>query len=311
MTLLLLVAGEISPKVYASSHAEKVAARVALPIRIIVTVCTPASWLLSRISRIALRLSGAGGSQNALSSSEIISLLELGHSEGVLGNEALVTVALMTLEERQCSEAMCPRAAVGVIRTGWTWEKTLSVVRSSTHTLYPLLEGSLDKVLGFVDARDVLAGRGETLDVYSMPSFPEHAPLDSVLRSLRDSGDAMGAVYDEYGDWAGIITIEDILNYAVFHSMAGQTDLPDGVSRRGRGFVVPGMLRLDRLARLVDVDLPPGLAETCAGLFLETAGRVPVPGEEASAGHVRMTVLSCQGPRIDTLYVERIDGGQT
>jgi CBS domain containing-hemolysin-like protein len=309
MTFVLLVFGEISPKVLSAEHAQFISVRVAPFVGILVSLTSPISSLLSRISGLAVRVSGASHEQKPLSEAEMVSLLELGHREGVLGSEALVTVALLTLGDRQCREAMVPRSGVTAVRTGWTRERTLGLISATRFTRYPLLDGPSDRVTGFVDSRDALTSPAEAdLPVYWMASFPENATLESVLAELRSGCAPIGAVFDEYGDWAGIVTVEDILDYAVFHSMGSGKELPDGVHRSGGGFLVPGDLRLDALSRLLDVVLDAEFAETCAGLLEESTGRIPEQGEVITGSGLVMTVISRNGPRIESVLVRRAPG---
>lgn len=306
MTFLLLIFGEISPKVYATSHAQGVAEAVSRPLSIFVGLVSFLSILLARISRMVVRVCGGGHHAQKLSEAEIISLLELGHSEGVLGNEALVTVSLLSLGERQCRQAMVPRSEAVVLRKGWNMERIMSTIMGTHFTRYPLLEGPGDSVSGFIDSREILAGDGAASPkIYPMPFFPENAPLDSVLEMLRSCGTSIGAVFDEYGDWIGLVTVEDILDFAVFHSMSGRRDLPDGVFRKGSGFVIPSFLRIETAEKLLDGDIDPEYAETCGGFFEEVTGRIPSPGDIIEVGDIRMTVLSAEGPRIGTILIEK------
>lgn len=306
MTFLLLVFGEISPKAYATTHAQRVACLVSRPLSVFVRLVSVFSALLARISHLFVRMFGGGSRASALNEAEIISLLELGHSEGVLGNEALVTVSLLSLGERQCRQAMVPRSEVSVLRKGWSGERIRSEVVSTGFTRYPLLDGPGDSVAGFVDSREILAG-GDTSSamIYPMQFFPENAPLDDALAALRACGAGLGAVFDEYGDWIGILTVEDILEFAVFHAMSGRKDLPDGVFRRGPGFVIPASLRIETAERMLDGDIDPEYAETCGGYFEEVTGRIPGPGDTMEVGGIRMTVLSVEGRRIGSILIEK------
>ncbi len=303
MTFVLLAVGEVTPKVLASSYAERLAPRVSVIISAIVAISSPVSSLLARIASAAVRLSGAGTEHKPLSEAEIISLLELGHSEGVLGSEALVTVSLLTLGERLCTEAMVPRAGVSAVRTGWTRDRLVGTVSSGGFTRYPLLGTSKDRVLGFVDARDILCSPdSRSFPVYWMASFPENANLASVLEELRSGKSPMGAVFDEYGDWSGIVTVEDIVEFAVFHAMGGRKELPSGVHRHGKGFSVPGDLKIDALSRLLGVQLESSHSETVAGLVEESCGRIPAEGEKMEVSGAVITIVRASGPRIERVF---------
>lgn len=302
MTFLLLVAGEITPKLFAVRHSGRVAQAVSWPLAVFVRSVSWLSRPLASFGRAAVRLAGGGSKRRALKESEIISLLELGHSEGVLGSEALVTVSLLSLGERQCRHAMVPRSEVVTVSDGWPAERVLQTVRGSRFSRYPVLDEN-GAPRGSARAADLLSDpSGAT--VFEMPCFPENAPLDRVLEVMRSSG-GMGAVFDEYGDWTGVITVGDILDFAVFHAMSGRRDLPEGVHRRGVGFVIPGTLRVEVLERLLDADIDPEYAETCGGFLEEVTGRIPAPGEVVEHSGLRMTVLANDGPRVESIMVER------
>lgn len=307
MTFLLLICGEISPKAYATVHAQQVAGFVSGPLTVFVRMVWVASSALDRISRVFVRPPSHGGPRK-LSEAEIISLLELGHSEGVLGREALVTVSLLSLGERQCRQAMIPRSEVVVLRREWSRERMLCEVMASGYTRYPLLEGPGDSVAGFVDSRELLAGDGSAPAIYPIQLLPESSPLDDALATLRACGAGIGAVFDEYGDWTGLLTVEDILEFAVFHAMSGRKDLPDGVHRRGAGLVIPGSLRVETAEKLLDGDMDPEYAETCGGFFEEVTGRIPAVGDTLEIGGILMRVLTMEGRRIGTLFIEKTEG---
>jgi len=162
-------------------------------------------------------------------------------------------------------------------------------------------------VAGFVDSRELLSDDGTVPAVYPIQLLPESSPLDGALSTLRACGTGIGAVFDEYGDWTGILTVEDILEFAVFHAMSGRKDLPDGVHRRGSGLVIPGSLRVETAEKLLDGDMDPEYAETCGGFFEEVTGRIPAVGDTLEVGGIHMRVLSMEGRRIGTLFIEKVE----
>jgi len=302
LTFILLVFGEISPKTFAYSSAESWVRRTSGIMGALVAVCRPVSSVLSALSRTAARLTRTADAGEELSHQEILSLIELGRTEGVLGDEAGVTVAFLSLNEKHCGQAMIPRSSAVVLRREWTRDRMKDEITSTPFTRYPLIEGAGEKMLGYVDAREFLAGSDDLL-IHDLDTFPETAPLGHVLEQLRRSGAGIGAVFDEYGDWVGIITVEDVLETVVYRKLGEGTALPQGVLREDGGFRVPGSIRLDTLSGLLRRELTARFAETAAGLLEEATGRVPSPGEEIEACGCRFTVLDTDGRRVAALRV--------
>lgn len=300
MTFVLLVVGEISPKTLAVHNAESWTRRTAAPVQRLVSFSRPVIRLLNAVSSFPLRrIPGGDDSEERLDRSEMVSLVELGRIEGVIGQEAEPTLALMNLDRIGCRNAMIPRNDVAIIRTEWPAERVLDMVRGTSHTRYPVVDGPEEKVVGYVTARDVLSsGRCEAVRIHGIPAFPETVSARRVLKGLRAEGAELGAVFDEYGDWSGIVTVDDVLEMALFQGVAEEGELPPGVVRRAGRLDVPGTLRLEALSRLTGVELGARYATTCAGLLEEATGRIPAVGERIPLQGLVFRVRESDGPRI-------------
>lgn len=311
MTFLLLVFGEISPKTLAVSRAEKWASRSSTVLLIFMKLCTPIASTLSRFSKFVSGKIGINSPGSRLSREEIIALVELGQSEGLLGSEGGATLNLLTLNESQCTDVMKPRSEVAVLRMGWGEERFSEVMRNNRFTRFPVLDGPMEKVIGYVDSREYfIAGDREPLLLHDLPSFPENAPLEIVLKGLRESDEEAGAVFDEYGDWTGIVTVHDILDYFLFSSAAPPGTLPSGVSVKDGWLLIPAALKLSTLSELSGRKFEARYAETCGGLLQEITGRIPEEHEEIDISGYIFRITSREGPRLDRIEVRltREDG---
>jgi CBS domain containing-hemolysin-like protein len=306
MTFLLLVFSEISPKILAASIAEKWASRTSGAMTVYLRLATPLASGLSRLVGALLHAAGIKPSGDHLSSEEVVTLVELGRSEGILGKEAATTLSLLRLEESQCVQVMRPRSEVAVVRTGWPRERFEEIIEGTGFTRYPLLDGPLEKVVGYIDAREFLTVPPESpLAVRRLPSFPENASLEIVLKGLRESGEEAGAVFDEYGDWMGMITIRDIICYVLHSPVSDSGILPEGVIVSGDGIEVPGSMKLEVLSALMDRKVEARWAETCAGLLEEITGRIPAVDEEIDAFGLSFRVVERVGRRLHRVEVRR------
>lgn len=309
MTFLLLVFGEISPKTLAVSMAERWSSRSSLPLTFFLKAVSPLASAFSRYSVSVASRMGLRSSSSGLSRQEIIALVELGRTEGLLGSEGGATLNLLTLNESQCTEVMKPRSEVAVLRTGWSRERFRQVMDDGGFTRYPVLQGPMEKVAGYVDSREffVLGEKGP-VTLHDLPAFPENATLETVLNGLRDLDEEMGAVFDEYGDWTGIITVHDILDFFLFSSSARPGSLPPGVSVRKGWLSIPAAMKLSSLSELAGRELRTRFTETCGGLLEERTGRIPEEGEEIVTDGFVFRVLSREGPRLERLEVRLSDG---
>ncbi len=303
-TLLLLVFGEISPKTLAVSHAEKWVSRSSSILLFFMKVSTPVASTLSKFSRFVSGKLGIRSPGGKLSREEIIALIELGQSEGFLGSEGGATLNLLTLDESQCTDVMKPRSEVAVLRTGWDAKRFSEVMRSTGHTRFPVLEGPLEKVAGYVDSREYfITGDSEPLPLHYLLSFPENASLETVLKGLRDSDEEIGAVFDEYGDWTGIITVHDILDYFLFSSAMEPGSLPEGVSVMDGWLEIPAAMKLSVLSEISGKQFDSRYAETCGGLVQEITGRIPEEGEEIEISGYLFRIASREGPKLDRMRI--------
>ncbi len=295
MTFVLLVLGEITPKTFARYNNEKWALLAA-------PVISPVTVLAAPLSRLLEKMSIKAETGRHLNRDEIITLVEMARGDGVVGEEAIVAGAVLSLGDRQCSSVMVPRRETVVMRMEWSLARMQTEARSNPFMKYPLVEGPGEEIRGMIHIRDLLGT--EKVVIRGVEFFPETASLDHALRELRRNSGGLGVVVDEYGDWSGIITENDILARAVFDP-AGAL-IPVGVRRRRDGFLVPAGLALESLARIVGEAPESRWAESCGGFVEEMSGRIPGPGESFRTGNLEFRVESATESRITHLLVRRV-----
>ncbi len=296
MTFVLLVLGEITPKTVARHNNERWALFAAPLIRPVAAAAAPVTRLLEKIS---LRTETG----RHLDRNEIITLVEMARGDGVLGKEALVAEAVLSLGDRQCQSVMVPRSETAVMRMEWNLVRMQEEARSNPFMRYPLVHGPGEDIRGMTLVRDLL-GLGR-LRIREVCFFPETAPLDQALKDLRKGEGGLGVVVDEYGDWSGILTENDILAKAVFDPAGGL--MPPGVRRRRDGYLVPGGLSLESLSRLVGEVPEARWAESCGGFVQEISGRIPGPGESFRSGGLEFRVESASRGRVNHILVRRVE----
>jgi putative hemolysin len=193
--------------------------------------------------------------------------------------------------------------------------EALDEVAERPFSRYPVGRGSLDRLEGVVHVRDLVrAARTEPSKPIAelaepAPVVPATKDLGALLRELREQRRHLAVVADEYGGFAGIVTLEDILEEIV-GEIEDEYDLPDSTLERVDATTVrvAGSMTVDDFNESVGTDLPHDDARTLAGLVFNALGRRPVVGDEVTVGDVRLEVEETDGARITRLLV-RLPGG--
>ncbi|NUT44246.1 MAG: HlyC/CorC family transporter [Thermoactinospora sp.] len=186
--------------------------------------------------------------------------------------------------DRIAEEIMVPRPRVVVVRADRPVSELIESMRSSGHSRFPVI-GADGDVVGVTGVRELLAsGLTEgTIEQISRPAVlvPDSLPLPTVLAHMRQAKDDMVCVIDEYGDLAGVISVEDMAEELVGELVDENDPEPLGAVEQPDGaWEVPGTLRLDEIERATGLALPESDDyDTVAGLILARLGRMPEPGD--------------------------------
>ena len=222
---------------------------------------------------------------------------------------------------------MIPRLDVSALQFDLTVPEAVAATSGQPWSRYPVVDGGLDDVVGFVHLRDLLTAPDPRVLVRSLARpvlrLPDSRRALPALAEMRRGGAHLAVVVDEYGGSAGIVTLEDLLE-----ELVGDITDEFDVGRGGQGGTggpehqdtgppelptqpVDAQLRLDEFARETGVVLPPGPYDTAAGWVVRELGRIPRVGDAAELadeqrGRVRLVVESMRGRRVEALLLERV-----
>lgn len=303
MTFLLLVLGEITPKTLARNK-NREWLEFSLPVlTIMLRLFSPMARFLKYPADAANKIIPGKDNQDDYRSSELNVLMQMAKADGLLGDEVSTAKAILDLDERYCISAMVPREKACFFMSDSTIDEMKAKAFANTHTAYPYIQVETGLMTGVVNVKDLL-GRNH-FTVRDVPFFPESARLSKVLIELYKSNSGIGGVVDEYGDWTGIISIEDILHRAVF-AVSAKNRLPESVSRFGKGFLIPAELSIDLLNELLGFKIESKYAESCGGLLQEITGKLPKIHDVIVLGEASFQVKKVKGNTITTIYVEGV-----
>jgi CBS domain containing-hemolysin-like protein len=303
-TVVQMVFGELFPKNLAIARPEPVARGLALSTGIYLRLF---GWLIQLFDQASNRLLRAVGIEpvhdveHAATPRDLEAIIGESRESGDLAPELSTLLdRVLDFTDRPARAAMIPRPRVASVRTGATVAKVVALMGEG-HSRYPVLGSEPGDVVGVICLRDVLALDGRDLsairvdDVARPPVLvPDSLPLPAVLARLRDTGEELACVVDEYGDLAGVVTLEDIAEELV-GEITDEHDRPradEPVGGDGE-WLVPGDMHVDEVERLVDADLPTGPYQTIGGLTVNELQRLPSPGDSTE-----ISLPGDEGPRL-------------
>jgi putative hemolysin len=314
-TYLTLVFGELVPKQLALRRPEIVATRVARATVLTTRLTGPAVWLLSRSTTLVLRAMNLHRKPaQAVAEEELKALLAEGTRTGELEHEERDMIErVLRLADKPVRAIMTPRTELAWIDRTDPRRDIIATLKSAPHSRFVVCEGSIDNVVGVVQAKDMLDRLldGGDLSIGAALRQPIVVPdtvtaLDALERLKSDSL-GLALVMDEYGSFEGLVTATDVLEAIVGDPT--DTDAPQGPgSSTGETvLVMDGLMPVDEVKARLDLpDLPDkGSYHTLAGLLLALLRRVPRAGDRIVFAGWRFEVTEMDGRRVARVRAER------
>jgi putative hemolysin len=314
VTYLSVVFGELVPKALTLDRAERLAVLVAPPIEAIARVLKPVVWVLERSASVLLRPFGVRevvAGEGVRSAAELRALVDEAEVSGVIprAQEELLH-NVFDFASREARDVMVPEPDVAWLDADLRPEAALEQVAWQPYSRYPVGKGSVDRLVGVVHVRDLVAAvrtdPAEPIGLRAEPApvVPATKDLGALLRELREQRRHLAIVADEYGGTAGILTLEDILEEIV-GEIEDEYDLPDHTLERVDATTVrvAGSMTIDDFNETIGTALPQDDARTLAGLVFNRLGRRPRAGDEIAVGDVGLTVEETDHARITRLLV--------
>jgi putative hemolysin len=318
ITYFSLIAGELVPKQLALRNPEAIAVRAAPFMTILSTVAAPLAWFLDVSGKGLLWLLGQGKETEERVTDEEIKMLvaEAEHHGTIESDERRMIAGVMRLGDRAVRAVMTPRTEVDWINLDAGPEVLRKALLETEHSRLPVGDGSVDAMVGVVQAREVLAAAlsGKPLEVRpyvrEAPIVHDQADALDILTTLKEAAVPVALVHDEYGHFEGIVTPADILEAitGVFRADA-DVDEPALVYREDGSMLLAGYMPADEMADHLGINLPESRDyETLAGYILSHLHHLPATGEIVNAQGWRFEVVDLDGRRIDKIIASRLPG---
>ena len=288
-TIVLFIFAEMTPKSIAAASPVSISRAVAVPMAWTMRLLSPFVNVLVKVSTGMLRLFGITEKAPTLTEEEMKSLFNLGAEEGVIhGGERKLLHKVLEFGDKTVREIMVPRTKVIALPETAKFDDVRLVLHEHKLSRLPVYRGSLDNVVGILNAKDLfdLADEAEknfALGRYLDPPFlvPEFKRAEDLFREMRRRRTHMAVVVDEHGGTAGIATIEDAIEELLgpIQDEYDDEETSGFVAAGDRTYVLEGSFRLDDIEEQFGLSLPRDEAETIAGHLMLRFGRIPRRGE--------------------------------
>ncbi len=314
---IVLIFGEVFPKVAATRYGERLALLYAAPMRILITVLTPLATVFMWIGDLLARMVGASPQPRTLTSEEEIrTALSVGVEEGtIVEAEAEMLERVFRFGDRQVADVMMPRPDITWVEKGTTFADFLSIYAQTPHSRFPVYEDTIDNVVGVLWIKDVLMAQAEgvfredkPVDELVRPAYfvPESKPVAELFSELQKSGNHIAVVVDEFGGTAGLVTMEQLLEEIV-------GELGDELAKRRKSyepmgensFQIDGAMRIEEANEKLGLALPDGDYETVAGFVLNLLGHIPKEGEQLKYEKLKFVVTEMKGVKVEKILVTK------
>lgn len=312
VTFLILLFGEILPKVYANRNNIKFAKMVAYPIHLLNVILSPLNMPMRAVT---IYFENKLGKQKTnISVNQLSQALELTSSEDTTDEEQKILEGIVSFGNTDASQVMSPRIDVFALEIEESFKDILPKILDKGYSRIPVYRDNIDQVEGVLYVKDLLphidkADFGWTT-LLRQPFFvPENKKLDNLLKDFQGMKNHLAIVVDEYGGTSGVITLEDIIEEIVGDISDEFDDENINYSQiDDKNFLFEGKINLKDFYRIVDVDEDlfeenKGEAETLAGFILEIIGTFPKKGQKISFDKCLFTIESVDKKRVKQIKV--------
>lgn len=319
ITYLSLVIGELAPKRLALNNPEQIAITMAKPMQLLANLGTPLVFVLSSSTEALLKLLGIKATvEQPMSAVEIKELIAQGAEAGMFEeSEQEMVDRIFSLGDRRIKALMTPRTEIIWLDLDTPLAEIQQEVISSPYSRFPVAKETLDECIGIVEIRDFLTAclTGTEIDLEASLHTPLHvaesASALSVLELFKQTGNHIALVTDEYGGVEGLVTINDLLEAIVGNLPSqDQRDDPQITKREDGSWLVDGMLSIDEVKELLDVEEMPEEEDnyhTVGGFMMTTLRRIPISGEHFNWGNFQFEVVDMDGTRVDKVLITPLE----
>ena len=320
VTLILLIFCETLPKTIAWHRSEMVAFAVSRPLSVVGQLLSPIVAVLQWFTTMVSRWLGITAASQHVGEEEIRTLIAAGAQTGTMeAEEAELLEKVFRFGDRQMREVMTPRPEIVWLEKGSTLSQFLEIYRDSSHTRFPVFEGSKENVVGILSVKDVLSGlsSGDITPESDVTTLlreayivPETKSVSDTFAEMRQGRHTVALTFDEFGGIAGLVTTKQLLEVIVGQVADEGYEPEDAFTHLGGdSYRVDAAVGISVINEELEIEIPEGDYQTLAGFVLDQLGRIPEKGDALEFRDLTITITEMDGPRIDEVELMRVPMG--
>ena len=314
LTVLILLFGEITPKTMATIHSEKMSLLYAPVIHFFMKIMTPLIFVINGLSTGVLLLLRVDpkAKNTAMTENELRTIVDVSHEDGVIeSDEREMINNVFDLGDARAKDVMVPRVHVTFADINSTYTELIEIFREDKFTRLPIFEDTTDNVVGTINMKDLLlydnTKEFNIRDILREAYFTyEYKSISELLVEMRQASFNIAIVLDEYGETAGLITLEDILEEIVgeIHDEYDENEEDFIQEISDREYIVEGSINLDDLNDRLDLNLSSEEYDSLGGFIIEYLDRLPEKGDSITTEEgIRMVVETLDKNRIESVHL--------
>ncbi|PTT15457.1 gliding motility-associated protein GldE, partial [Flavobacterium sp. HMWF030] len=312
VTFLILLFGEVLPKVYASRNNIKFAKRIAYPMAFLDTILSPISLPMRSVT---LYLHNKLGKQkNNFSINQLSQALELTDSEGTSSEEQKILEGIVSFGNTDTKQVMSPRIDIFALEISESFASIYPKIIEKGFSRIPVYRDNIDQIEGVLFVKDLLPHIDKeefdwTTLIREAFFVPENKKLDNLLKDFQSLKSHLAIVVDEYGGTSGLVSLEDVIEEIVGDISDEFDDENLNYSQIDeKNFLFEGKINLKDFYRIIDVDedvfeSKKGEAETLAGFILEILGNFPKKDQKVTFENCVFTIETVDKKRVKQIKV--------
>lgn len=313
VTFVIVLFGEVIPKVYATNNTITLSKAMSLPLTIALKIFRPMSNALIWSTRFIDR-KAAYSSNESISVDDLGHALELTHTDERSEEEQKILEGIVNFGLKDVKQIMTSRVDITNFEIGTPYNKLIKGIVGAGFSRIPIYQNSLDEIVGILYIKDLLPhlhkGKFDWEKLIRSPYFvPENKKIDDLMREFQQRKIHIAIVVDEYGGTSGLVSLEDVIEEIV-GDITDEFDEEDLQYSKidDDNYVFEGKTALVDIYRVLDIDGSnfeslKGESDTLAGFIVEQSGKIPLNGERISFERYTFTIESADKRKIKRIKV--------
>ena len=314
LTLTILIFGEVTPKNIATSSSEKLALKVAKPIRFFDFILKPLSFFLQAITNFLTKIIIGENSQKGdlVTEEDLKTIVDVSEEQGVINDqESEIINNVFEFGDSDVEDIMTARTNMEAIAVDMEDKELKDFLKNCKHSRIPVYGKSIDNIIGILHMKDIVAfiAEDKDLNIEEMvrPAFYvyDNMHIFDLFKSMRGENVSLAIVIDEYGGTSGIVTIEDIVEELVGEiEDEYDTHLETILKINEKEYLVNPSIHINDFNDYFDTDLEQIKNDSIGGYLIDKLGRIPKLGDAIEVGGIKIAVLQINRYKLEMLKVE-------